>query len=160
MPAPLPARMTTMKTVVIIAALALLPLSTAFASSHYETMYRDTIRPHGQPRSQKVYDAALDYCYGEIHESRTEPDTQAFKDCMTGRGYQYRWTKEVQDAPRKTSRTARQDDGTYISSDTGEVCHSYGIVGVCSPPNGTVHYTNDEGLNCTRTGLMSVCTNF
>ncbi len=159
MPAHLPTRMTTTKIAIAAAALALLPLSTAFASSHYETMYRDTIRPHGQLRSQKIYDAALDYCYGETHESRTEPDTQAFKDCMAGRGYQYRSTKEVQDQPRRTARTAPQDD-TYISSDTGNVCHSYGIVGVCTPPNGTVHYTNDEGLNCTRTGLFSMCTNF
>ena len=80
---------------------------------------------------------------------------------MAGRGYQFKWVKDVQDAPRRaSSRAARQDDGTYISSDTGNVCRTYGIVAVCTPPNGTVHYTNDEGLNCTRTGLMSVCSNF
>jgi hypothetical protein len=154
MPAHMTTRMTPAKIAIAAAALALLPLSTAFTSSHYETMYRDTIRPHGQPRSQKIYDAALDYCYGETHESRTEPDTQAFKDCMAGRAYQYRRTKEVQDPPRRTSRT-RSQDGTYISTDTGEVCHS-----VCTPPNGTGNYTNDEGLNCTRTGLVSFCSNF
>ena len=41
------------------AALILVTLAPALASSHYETMYRDTIRPHGQPRSQRVYDAAM-----------------------------------------------------------------------------------------------------
>jgi hypothetical protein len=31
---------------------------------------------------------------------------------------------------------------------------------VCDPPNGTVHYYDpDQGLNCTRTGMMSVCSN-
>ena len=140
-------------------ALVLATLAPAFASSRYETMYRDTIRPHGQPRSQKVYDAALDYCYGQTGLSRAAADTDAFKACMSGRGYQWKWTKDVPDSPR-TSRTARQNDDTYISSDTGNVCHSYGIVGICTPPNGTVNYTNDEGLNCTRTGLVSVCSNF
>jgi len=28
------------------------------------------------------------------------------------------------------------------------------------PPNGTVHYFDpDQGLNCTRTGLVSICSN-
>ncbi len=76
-------------------ALVLTTLAPAFASSHYETMYRDTIRPHGQPRSQKVYDAALDYCYGQTGLSRAAADTDAFKACMSGRGYQWKWTKDV-----------------------------------------------------------------
>jgi hypothetical protein len=32
-----------------------------------------------------------------------------------------------------------------------------GFGAVCVPPQGTVHYTNQHGLNCTRTGIMSVC---
>jgi hypothetical protein len=124
---------------VTVAALILTTLAPAFASSHYETMYRDTIRHNNQPRSQRVYDAALDYCYGQTGLSRNDADTDAFKSCMKGRGYQWKWTKDVPDSPRTTGSRTRQNNDTYISSDTGEVCHSYGIVGICSPPNGTVN---------------------
>jgi len=80
---------------------------------------------------------------------------------MTGRGYQWKWTKLVQDPESKASpRQARQNDDGYIDPDTGMVCHNAGIAAICVPPNGTVRYTNDDGLNCTRTGLMSLCTNF
>jgi hypothetical protein len=37
------------------------------------------------------------------------------------------------------------------------LCQHTGIAEVCGPPQGTVHYTNQHGLNCTRTGIMSVC---
>jgi hypothetical protein len=152
------------KHAIAVTALVLTSLSPAFASSHYETTYHDTIRPNGHPRSDKVYNAALDHCYSATGQSRTENDTPAFKACMKGRGYRWLSTKLVQDphsvAPRKASpRTVRQDDG-YIDPDTGLVCHNAGIVAICDPPQGTVHYTNDEGLNCTRTGLVAVCSSF
>jgi hypothetical protein len=35
-----------------------------------------------------------------------------------------------------------------------------GFGAICVPPQGTVHYTNQHGLNCTRTGIMSVCGGF
>jgi len=143
-----------MQRALITAALVLASVSTASASSHYETTYYDTIRPNGQPRSQAVYDAALDDCYSQTGLAREASDTPAFKACMTTHGYRWRSTKLVQDRP------TRQRDDTYISTDTGNICHNAGIAAICFPPQGTVRYTNDEGLNCTRTGLVSVCSNF
>jgi hypothetical protein len=40
-------------------------------------------------------------------------------------------------------------------------CQTIGGVAVCDPPQGTVkYYDPDQGLNCTRTGLVSICSNF
>jgi hypothetical protein len=40
------------------------------------------------------------------------------------------------------------------------LCHDAGFGAICVPPQGTVHYTNQHGLNCTRTGIMSVRGSF
>jgi hypothetical protein len=82
--------------------------------------------------------------------------TAAFKDCMKSRGYQWLSTKLVQDPPRKQTT----DNGSFIDPDNGMLCQHTGFAEVCGPPPGTVHYTNKHGLNCTRTGIMSVCTSF
>jgi len=40
-------------------------------------------------------------------------------------------------------------------------CQDAGGGSVCVPPQGTVHYYDpDQGLPCTRTGAVSVCSNF
>jgi hypothetical protein len=137
----------------MVAALVLASVSTASATSHYEMNYRDTIRPNGQPRSQAVYDAALDACYSQTGLSRDDADTPAFKACMTTQGYRWLSTKLVQDPP------AGRQDGTFIDPDTGLSCRNTGFASVCVPPQGTVRYINDEGLNCTRTGLVAICSN-
>ena len=94
--------------------------------------YHDTIRPNGHPRSDKIYNAALDYCYGQTGLSRNDADTAAFKACMKARGYRWLSTKLVQDAPHKAApRTARQDDG-YIDPDTG-ITHTRNIPTARSP---------------------------
>jgi hypothetical protein len=39
-------------------------------------------------------------------------------------------------------------------------CQNTGGAEVCGPPSGTVHYYDpDQGLPCTRTAAMSICTN-
>ena len=62
--------------------------------------------------------------------------------------------------PRRRADPRLNPGDDYISSDTGMSCKNVGGIGICGPPRGTVHYRNDEGLNCTRTGLMEVCSNF
>jgi hypothetical protein len=38
-------------------------------------------------------------------------------------------------------------------------CQNFGGAAVCTPPDGTVHYFDpDQGLNCTRTGIVSICS--
>jgi hypothetical protein len=149
-----------MNKVIITAALLIMSLSPALASSHYETTYHDNIRPKGRPRSDAVYNAALNDCYGKTGLSRDAKDTQAFRDCMTTHDYTWVSTKEVQDPPSKRV-ASRIPKGHYIDYDHGLICHSEGIAAVCeSPPaDMTIHYTSPSGLNCTRTGAMSICSN-
>jgi hypothetical protein len=146
-----------MRKIIIAAALALSSLSPALASSHYEMMWHDNIRPGGQPRSQAVLDAATDYCYAETGLSRDAAATQTFKNCMKTRDYRWISTKLVQDRPGKLSK-----DGGFIDPDTGLLCHNTDFASICEspPPDVTIHYTNKHGLTCTRTGLMSICSNF
>jgi hypothetical protein len=142
-----------MKRAIAIAGLLLCSLSQAYATTHYEMNYRDTIRPHGHPRSSAVYNSALGLCYGQTGIARDAADTPEFKDCMKGRGYRWLSTKLVPDAPDR-----RQDD-SFIDPDTGMSCRNIGGASICEPPQGTVKYQNRHGLNCTRTGIVSVCSN-
>jgi hypothetical protein len=149
-----------MKKGTVAAAWLIAWLSPALASSHYEMNYHDNIRPHGRPRSDAVHNAALNACYSQTGLARDASDTPAFKDCMTTHGYTWLSTKLVQDPPpkRATGGLAR---GQFIDPDHGLVCRHEGIAAVCEspPPNMTIHYTSPSGLNCTRTGAMSVCSN-
>jgi hypothetical protein len=64
----------------------------------------------------------------------------------------------VRDPPsRRASNGLRK--GQYY--DHGLICHTEGIASVCeSPPaDMTIRYTSPSGLNCTRTGAMSICSN-
>jgi hypothetical protein len=150
-----------MRKIIITAALALGSLSPALASSHYEMTWHDNIRPGGQPRSQATLDAAVDYCYGQTELSRDAAATPAFKDCMKTRDYRWLSTKLVQDRPSQRDGNITRDGG-FIDPDTGLLCHNTGFASICVPPPSdvTIHYTNKHGLNCTRTGLMAICSNF
>jgi hypothetical protein len=153
-----------MKKLILAAAMTLASLSPALASSHYVMTYHDNIRPNGHPRSDSIYNAALDACYSQTGLAREAKDTQAFKDCMATHDYRWVSTKLVQDPPSK--RVTRQaasaiPKGHFIDPDNGLLCQHAGWVSICeSPPaDMTIHYTNKHGLNCTRTGAMSICSN-
>jgi hypothetical protein len=97
------------KLMLAVAILATAMVSSASASSHGETTYYDTIRPHGHPRSDAVYNAAVNACYSSSGESRMAVyDTPAFKQCMLSRGYRFEFTKVVQDAPSAATRSVAQ----------------------------------------------------
>jgi hypothetical protein len=63
--------------------------------------YYDLVRPNGQPRSDAIFDADLNFCYGQTGASRTSQDTPAFKQCMLGR--KWRW-ESVQSVPNPPSK--------------------------------------------------------
>jgi hypothetical protein len=151
-----------MRRTLMMAALVLSSASSAFATSHYETTYYDTIRPNGQPRSQAVYDAALNDCYSQTGAPRNSNDPPAFRACMASHGYRWMSVKDVPDAPTRLGGSAAnlQPGDTFIDPENGMSCHNEGIAEICVPPQGTVHYTNKHGLNCTRTGLAAICTSF
>jgi hypothetical protein len=97
------------KLMLAVAILATAMVSSASASSHGETTYYDTIRPHGHPRSDAVYNAAVNACYSSSGESRMAVyDTPAYKQCMLSHGYRFEFTKVVQDAPSAASRSVAQ----------------------------------------------------
>jgi hypothetical protein len=144
------------KRTIAIAALILWSLSPAFAATHYEMRYHDMVRPNGHKVSDAAFNAALNACFSQTGLSRNAPASQAFKDCMKVHNEQWVSTRLVQDPPRKQAA----DDGGFIDPDNGMLCHDAGFGAICVPPQGTVHYTNQHGLDCTRTGLMSVCSNF
>ena len=147
----------------MVAALMLSSASSAFATSHYEITYYDTIRPNGQPRSQAVYDAALNDCSRRTGAAYNDDDPPAFRACMATHGYRFMSVKDVPDAPSRQlggSAANLQPGDTFIDPENGMSCHNAGIAEICVPPQGTVHYTNKHGLNCTRTGAVAVCTSF
>ena len=97
------------KLMLAVAILATGMVSSASASTHGESFYHDTIRPHGHPRSVAVYNANVNACYSSSGESRMAVyDTPAFKQCMLSRGYRFEYTKVVQDPPSATSRSVAQ----------------------------------------------------
>jgi hypothetical protein len=97
------------KLMLAVAILATGMVSSASASTHGESYYHDTIRPHGHSRGNAVYNANVNACYSSSGESRTAVyDTPAFKQCMLSRGYRFEYTKVVQDPPSATSRSVAQ----------------------------------------------------
>jgi hypothetical protein len=128
-----------MRSVLIVAALLVVGMVTAKADTD---TYTDVSR---QPRGDNELSVATDACaqrYGIPQNGK--PTSRQFKQCMMGYGWRYDRTKV---------------EHTYIDPDTGMSCHDVGGAAICEPPQGTVHYQNDEGLSCTRTGILAVCTN-
>jgi hypothetical protein len=108
-----------MKTALILSALLISLASNAHASTiHGETTYRDLIRQHGQPRSDAVYNAAVNGCYAQARESRTAIyDTPAYKACMLQKGYRFLSTKVVQDPAPATSYATKQSDDDGLNAE-------------------------------------------
>jgi hypothetical protein len=148
-----------MKKVIVGAALALVSLSPALASSHYEMTYHDNIRPNGRPRPQAVPDAALDACYAQAGlpaQCAGFTGVQGLHDdarlCLD-------IDETVQNSPGKSVVSAIPR-GYFIDPDTGLLCHNTGGASICETPpdNLTIRYTSKSGLNCTRTGMVGICS--
>jgi len=79
---------------------------------------------------------------------------------MKAQGFRWMTTKLVKDPPAKQAASGIPA-GHFIDPDTGMLCHDSGGASICvSPPdNMTIRYTSKHGLDCTRTGAMSVCSN-
>ena len=148
-----------MKKVIIAATFALMSSSPALAS-HYNIVFHDTLRPAGHHRSLAVANAASASCFTQTGTSPEAAPTQAYKDCMNGQGFRLLSSKLVKDPPAKQAASGIPA-GHFIDPDTGLICHNTGIASICdSPPaDMTIHYTSKHGLNCTRTGAMSICSN-
>jgi hypothetical protein len=148
-----------MKKLIVAAAFALVSASPALAS-HYNIVFHDTLRPAGHHRSLAVAKAASASCFTQTGTSPEDAPTQAYKDCMNAQGFRLLSSKLVKDAPAKQAARGIPA-GRFIDSDTGMLCQDSGGAAICVPPPAdmTIHYTNKHGLNCTRTGGVSVCSN-
>ena len=139
-----------MRAVAATALVTVLSLGAAQADTY---LFTDTLRPGGHARSEAAFQADEHRCGADANNHFG--NVAAFKKCMRARGWVNDAYKPNPPASRADPRLNPGDD--YISSDTGMSCKSVGGIGICGPPRGTVHYRNEEGQNCTRTGLVSIC---
>jgi hypothetical protein len=102
----------------------------------------------GQWTDAKLQSAAheCDQRYGVVENGAIT--SANYKSCMLKQGWRY----------QSTARSTVGKD-TYTDPDTGMSCRDFGGGSLCVPPQGTVHYTNKHRLSCTRTGIVSVCSN-
>ena len=92
-------------------------------------MYKDLIRPNGQPRSADVYQAAVDGCFGQTGQSRYEVDGAAMKECMRSRGYQFMWQRGF---ASNSARSAPSSGGLHKCGPnwySNGNCHSWAVDG-------------------------------
>jgi hypothetical protein len=137
--------------------------ATRAATYHY-TDHWDYIR---KPSLGAEFDARLQAdaasCDSMVGAQRGAP-TSSYRSCMLQRGWKFLSVTRVRvptpPSDPNFSSNARLKPGHFISHDTGMDCENIGGASVCSPPNGTVHYYDPEqGLNCTRSGLVAICSN-
>ncbi len=83
----------TMQRAIVILVILLAGSVAADAGQTVNEVYRDLIRPGGQPRGAANSQAALDFCYSQTGDIRGLADTPAFKQCMLGRGYRWQRTR-------------------------------------------------------------------
>jgi hypothetical protein len=67
---------------------------------HSNDTYHDLVRPNGQPRSDAVFQADINFCYAQTGASRYRQDTPAFKKCMLSRKWQWQSVQIVRSKRR------------------------------------------------------------
>jgi hypothetical protein len=134
----------------VTAIVTALSTGAAQADTYY---FRDTLLPAGVARSDATLQADEHRCGADANGHFGS--VAAFKKCMRAHGWA---VSGYEGDPPKSRRDSRLNPGDdYISVDTGMSCKDVGGIGICTPPRGTVHYRNENGENCTRTGLVSIC---
>jgi hypothetical protein len=117
-------------------------------------LFTDALRHGRVARSEAAFHADEHRCGADANDHFHNVAT--FKKCMRAHGWVAdAYKPDAPKSPRADSHLAPGDD--YISSDTGMSCKDLGGIGICGAPRGTVHYRNESGENCTRTGLVSIC---
>jgi hypothetical protein len=148
----------TRSTVVHVAAIAALLVSTAASAASYTGHYKNLRDP-----SQDSYDrlqsdlATCDGIYGVQHAT----PSKSYQSCMRKQGWKFLYeTRDKDTASDGFNANVKLKPGHYIDHDSGMDCQNFGGAAVCGPPDGTVHYYDpDQGLPCTRTGIVSICSN-
>jgi len=141
---------------------SLLISEAANAASYHDTDHCDYIRKPALSNAE--LDARLQAesstCGGMIGAASGTP-TRAYRSCMLQRGWRFLSVtrqRAPDEADPNFSSNAKVAPGHFIDHDTGMDCQNMGGASVCTPPNGTVRYYDpDQGLNCTRSGLVAIC---
>jgi hypothetical protein len=148
------------KTVALFAALA---VSTAASAANYDyTEHYDYIR--NAQIAPQIHEATV-ACDNIVGVQQGKPSA-SYRSCMLQRGWKFSYLSrtrvQASRAPADPyfSSNVKLAPGHYINHDSGMDCRNEGGAEVCDGPQGTVHYFDpDQDLPCTRTGLMSICTN-
>jgi hypothetical protein len=131
--------------------LAALSPSARQADSYH---FKDVLRPHRHARTISAELADAQSC--DASGDDISGNVAKFKQCMRARG----WVVDRYTPDPKPPVGATEDSTAYIDPETGLSCRNFGGIAVCDTPQGAVHYRNQEGLNCTRTGVVNVCSSF
>jgi hypothetical protein len=115
--------------------------------------FTDVLRQGGVARSEASFQADEHRCGADANDHFG--NVAAFKKCMRAHG----WVADgyIPNPPAARANSHLQPGDDYISTDTGMSCKDVGGIGICGAPRGTVHYRNENGENCVRTGLVSIC---
>jgi hypothetical protein len=101
----------------LIACALLLSGTFAAQAYHSDDTYYDLVRPNGQPRSDAIFDADLNFCYAQTGANRYGlGDTPAFKQCMLGRKWRWESTRII-GSPSRGSGSGGAPDTSGPSSD-------------------------------------------
>jgi hypothetical protein len=131
-----------MKRMIILSVVLIASFQPAMAR-HYESTFHDTLRPGGHQRSLAEANAAATSCYAATGTSTFDAPTQAFKDCMSARGFSWMSTVVKHDYRNNTKQAATQvPPGHFISPYTGAVCQHAGWATICDGGSafGNWHY--------------------
>ena len=151
-----------------IALFAALVVSTAANAANYDyTAHYDYIRQpqlsNAQIDSQIHEDTVV--CDNAVGVQRGKPSAD-YRSCMLQHGWKYSYLSrtrvQMSRAPADPyfSSDAKLAPGHFIDLDSGMDCQNIGGAEVCDSPQGTVHYFDpDQDLTCTRTAVMSICSN-
>jgi hypothetical protein len=151
-----------------VALFAALVVSSAANAANYEyTAHYDYIRrpqlSNAQIDSQIHEDTVV--CDNAVGVQRGKPSAD-YRSCMLQQGWKYSYLSrtrvQMSRAPADPyfSSDAKLAPGHFIDHDNGMDCQNIGGAEVCDSPHGTVHYFDpDQDLTCTRTAVMSICSN-
>jgi hypothetical protein len=120
----------------MIAGALFLGLASNAQARQYIDHYYDTIRPHGHKRSDAIDDANDRYCDHKVGvQSFDAPDSTAYRQCMSSRGYRHLYTSVVRarHAATPPAEDSPQPDSAPIDNS--------------SPPNSDDFWRTEQMIN-------------
>jgi hypothetical protein len=149
-----------------IAVLAALVVSSAAQAASYDytenySYIRKPLIASAQRAAQLQEDTVA--CDNAAGVQNAAPSA-SYRSCMLQHGWKFgsltRIRVQATPADPYFSSNVKVAPGHFIDHDNGMDCQNTGGAEVCDPPNGTVRYFDpDQNLPCTRTGVMSICSN-